>query len=122
MHLIGLEEVEIKWYILFIYRCNPGYRGGNCDLSYDLCDLTSPCVGPNSTCTLNNGQPDCDCSSGKCKEKGTRKHSDPLVVYDRHYTITNASVSLYGVGHLFLKWESVFLLRHQKCDFLHHQT
>ncbi|WAR05343.1 FBP1-like protein [Mya arenaria] len=49
----------------FVCLCPLGFRGELCDLSYDLCDVTRPCVGDNSTCSqISADDVSCSCQAG----------------------------------------------------------
>ena len=67
-HMLGRFEVHVifKTY-LNIYRCPSDYLGDNCEMTYDLCDLANPCVGPGSNCSVINGAIQCHCSQGNVK-------------------------------------------------------
>ena len=46
-------------------RCQPGYRGNQCQFRYDLCSIANPCVVAGSSCvTDSNNQASCTCPTG----------------------------------------------------------
>jgi hypothetical protein len=49
---------------LISHRCPSDYLGDNCEVTYDLCALANPCVGPGSNCAVTNGTLQCHCSQG----------------------------------------------------------
>lgn len=47
------------------FSCPADYIGANCSENYDLCERTSPCIGGNSNCSVNEtGGIECSCETG----------------------------------------------------------
>ena len=59
------------------FRCPSSFIGERCELEYSLCDIANPCIG-NSTCTLRNGSPTCQCENGKTLEQGFESAFDSI--------------------------------------------